>query len=386
VTLSRAAAVIALSVAGARAAAQRPPVAAAFREVWHFDSLKSAVRAPRSLAVTADCNVWIADEDAGLLHAACTGGALRKIAGLGHGAGDMQQPWTIAMLAPDSVAVFDRNAQSLNVYAAAGETPAFARSAALPLAEVAFGRLSAMTFAGGALRVWVDQFPNAAAPSALSSLVLRMKPGSAWRDTLATLEGLQSVYWGSSFSGSSVGVPFQVRPFVAFLPGGGFVTGSSQANRVVVHDSTGRALRVLTLALPAPAPVTRGDRTAYADSVRKVVDRAMDALRYGGNERDQYRSQIETYLTEDVAFPDRRQWYDGLAVDADDQTLWVLLPGTGRSYARKWQVYSLADGSLKRSVAIAHQGAVVDVTVRDGALYAIEAPLNGRPRVVKYMP
>ena len=71
-------------------------------------------------------------------------------------------------------------------------------------------------------------------------------------------------------------------------------------------------------------------------------------------------------------------------LDAAEQTLWVLLPGTGKNYTRTWDVHSMSDGALVRRVTVPHKGAVVDAAVKDGVLYAVEKSLAGARRVAKY--
>jgi hypothetical protein len=280
--------------------------------------------------------------------------------------------------------MFDRAAQRVSIFSAAGPRGVFVSASALRLPEAAYGQLSGMSMSAEGLRVWMQQFPSVTDPGSLRSMILGMAPDDGVRDTLAALDGLPSVYWGSSFSGSHFAVPFQRRPLVAFMPDGGFVTGDTHKDDVVVHDALGRVLRTLSLGLPAPTAVGKADRDAYSDSLRKATEADMQTLHYEQVQRSQYRKQIDTYLKEDVVFPGVRQQIDRLVIDANGQFLWVQLAGNGKGYARTWNVYDVAEGKLLRKVNVSHKGAVLDATVRDGALYTIEQPLGSFARVVKY--
>jgi hypothetical protein len=149
-------------------------------------------------------------------------------------------------------------------------------------------------------------------------------------------------------------------------------------------DPSGREVRTIELAIPAAGAVTKADRDAYADSVRRFTDAEMEVLHYNPPEIKQYRAQIETYVKEDAVFPAKRQLYDRLVLDASERSLWVLLPGTGKNYARTWEVYSAVDGTFERRVTVPHKGAVIDSAVKDGVLYAVEQPLGRTGRVAKY--
>jgi hypothetical protein len=361
--------------------AQRAPVVP-MKESWHVEAAQSVFHAPHSLVAFGECQVWVADAVAGVWRLGCEGGTPQLIGKQGLGRGEYQQPWELTAAGRDSVALFDRVLQRVNVYTADGAAVA-SRDVRFP--ETSVGECAAISYGGGAFRVWTSQFPNAADPGALRSLVLAFRaPGNAY-DTLAVFDGLPSVYWGSSFGGSRLAVPHQRRPYVAFLPDGGFIAGSNGDERLVVYDAAGQQRRAIALGLPAAQAVTKGDRDAYVDSVRKVTEQEMSVLHYNSPEKAKYRAQIDTYLKEDVSFPARRQLYDRLVVDGRGESLWVLASGTGKNYTRTWEVHDIASGDVTRRVTVPHKGAVAAAAVRDGALYVIEQPLGGQARVAKYV-
>lgn len=360
------------------AAAQKPT---ALRDVWHLEVGKSELHAPRALAVAGDCTLWFADAVAGVFRLGCTARTAQLAGGLAAGAAEYHEPWLLARAGGDSILVYDRNLERLLTYAGDGK---FASSTPMRLSATAFAEVTALNVADGTLRAWMTHFPSAADPDALNSLVVRIHAGGTLRDTLATLEGVSSVYWGSTFSGSHIPVPAARRALVAFARDGGFFVGYTNDDRVVLHDADGRVVRTLTLGIPAAGAVTKSDRDAYGDSVRALADREMALLHYNEPERRQYRAQIDTYVKEDAPFPAQRQRYDRLVLDAGERSLWVLLPGAGKNYARTWEVYSTADGSFERRVTVPHKGAVIDAAVKDGILYTVEQPLGGNGRVAKY--
>jgi hypothetical protein len=363
------------------AAAQKPPAPTPFRDVWHLDAGRSSLKSPRAVAVTGDCISWFADADSGVLRLACTARTAAAVGAFGTKDGEYREPWLLAPAGGDSVLLYDRSLERISVYTGEGKV-AFTNP--VRLSSAGFSELTSLNFGGGTLRAWMSHFPSAADPEALPSNVVRIRADGNTRDTLATLEGISSVYWGSTFTGSHIPVPTARRAVVAFTRDGGFLVGYTNDGRVVVYDSAGRAVRTIELSLPAALAVTKGDRDAYADSVRRFTDAEMDVLHYESAERKQYRSQIETYVKEDAVFPERRQLYDRLVLDASERALWVLLPGTGKNYARTWEVYSMTDGTLTQRVTVPHKGAVVDAAVKDGVLYTVEKALAGAGRVAKY--
>lgn len=361
--------------------ASPPQPALPLREAWKVDGSESPFLAPRALVVTARCDVVIADASSGVFRMPCAGGTPARVTAVGDAPGALAQPWLLAALPGDSVAVYDR---ALSSVIATDRTGALGSGRALPRPTIA-SEITTFAYAGN-VRVFSTSYPNAVDPTSLQSYVLACNARGACADTLATFDGIPAVYWGSGFAGTRIPLPHPRRAVVVFIADGGFVTGYTAADRLIVHDARGNVVRTLTLGLAAAAPLTKPDRDAYMDSVRVATRVELDSLHYNSADRDLYRRQIDTYLNEDVAFPATRQRYDRLVLDADTKRVWVQLPGADKTYARTWEIHSLADGALERRVTVPHKGAVVDAVARDGALYVIERALGGKPRVVKYAP
>ena len=205
------------------------------------------------------------------------------------------------------------------------------------------------------------------------------------RDSLLVMRAPTSIAYDAPFGFGAFDAPLARRPFVAFAPDGGFVAGNSDNDRLDVYDAAGKLRGSLQLPLPAALPVTRADRDAYADSVKRAVDREMTSQNVEDSLRVQFRPQLDTLLRT-VAFPTTMQRYDQLILDDRAATVWLLLPARGVSYARTWFVCALAEPVACRTVSVQHQGAVVAATLRDGALYTIEQTLDGARRIAKYGP
>jgi len=351
------------------------------REAWHFGSKESAFLAPRAITVGADCMVWVADQTAGVYRFNCAGGAPLLVAAVGRENDQYQKPWVAGAAAGASAAIFDRDRHRVRSYAEDG-TPRATRDLRFP--EASTGEVSAITMTPAGVRAWVYQFPNANDPGSLRSIVIAFSPESGRRDTLLVADGIPSIYWGSSFGGSHLGVPHHRRPLVAFAPDGGFVAGYSDSSAAAVRDANGRLVREIQLEFVAARAINSGDRDAYADSVRKSTDREMTALHYNEPERKKYQAQISTYLREDVTYPAQRQLYERFVVDASGESLWVELTGSGRNYTRSWEIYSLKSGAFEKRVTVPHKGAVSSAAVHAGALYVVEQSLDGSARVAKY--
>jgi hypothetical protein len=73
-----------------------------------------------------------------------------------------------------------------------------------------------------------------------------------------------------------------------------------------------------------------------------------------------------------------------LLLDDKEETVWVLMPGTGPSYTRTWYICALTEMSFCRTQLVPHQGSVVAVAIVGGAMYAIEQSADGVPRIAKY--
>jgi hypothetical protein len=351
------------------------------KESWHHGAKESAFQSPRGIAVGADCMVWVTDQSAGVYRFSCTGGQPLLVAQVGRERDHYQMPWIAGPASGASVAIFDRDAQRFRSYAQDG-APRELRDLRFPEANT--GEVSAVALTPSGARAWVYQFPNAADPGSLSSLVIAFNSETARRDTLLVLDGIPSIYWGSSFGGSHLGVPHHRRPLVAFAPDGGFAAGYSDSSTVAVRDPAGRLVREIQLEFVAARAVNNADKDAYADSVRKSTDREMIALHYNEPEKKKYQAQISTYLREDVTYPAQRQLYERFVIDASGAYLWVELTASGKNYTRSWEVYSLKTGAFEKRLTVPHKGAVSSAAVHSGALYVVEQSLDGNARVAKY--
>jgi hypothetical protein len=351
------------------------------KEKWRFSPKESAFQAPRAIAVGADCMVWVADQSAGVYRFECAGGQPLLVAAVGRERDQYQMPWAAGPASGASVAIFDRDRQRVRSYAGDGASREL-RDLRFP--EATTGEVASIALTSLGVRALVYQFPNASDPGSLSSLVLAFNPENARRDTLLILDGIPSIYWGSSFAGSHLGVPHHRRPLVAFAPDGSFAAGHSDGSTVALRDERGKLVREVQLEFLAARAVNSGDKDAYADSVRKSTDREMIALHYNEPEKKKYQAQIATYLREDVTFPAQRQLYERFVIDASGESLWVELTGSGKNYTRSWEVYSLKTGAFEKRLAVPHKGAVISAAVQAGALYVVEQLLDGSARVAKY--
>lgn len=351
------------------------------KESWHFNAKESAFRAPRAVAVGPDCMVWIADQTAGVYRINCSGGQPLLVSAVGRGNDEYQMPWMAGPAAGASAAIFDRDRQRVRSYATDGAAREL-RDVRFP--EATTGEVGAVALTPMGMRAFIYQFPNASDPGSLSSLVVAFNPENARRDTLLILDGIPSIYWGSSFAGSHLGVPHHRRPLVTFAPDGGFVAGYSDAPAVALRDARGQMVRELQLEFAGARAVNNGDKDAYADSVRKATDREMIALHYNEPEKKKYQAQISTYLREDVTYPTQRQLYERFVIDASGEFLWVEHTGSGKNYTRSWEIYSLKTGAFEKRVTVPHKGAVLSAAVHSGALYVVERGLTTDPLVAKY--
>jgi hypothetical protein len=338
-------------------------------------------REPRSIFAGADCVVWVADRLEGVYRLSCKGGQQTLVAAVGHESTGYQVPWAVGPASGASAATFDRGRQRVRSYSNDGGAREL-RDLRFP--EAATGEVAAIALTRSGVTVWLHQFPNATDPGSLNSLVIAFNSADGRRDTLFVSDGIPSIYWGSAFAGSHLGLPHHRRPLLAFGPDGEFVSGMSDGSSVALHDASGRMLREIQLEFAAARAIGNSDRDTYADSVRKSTDREMTELHYNAPERKKFQAQITTYLREDVVFPPQRQLYERFIVDSRGQHLWVGLTGAAKNYTRSWEIYSLETGAFERRVTVSHKGAVVSGAVHEGALYVIEQPLGGKPRIVRY--
>jgi hypothetical protein len=372
----------------AAAAAQGPPAVAiqgpvrsgALVERWAVEADSTHFLSPRSLAVTGDCAVWLADPATGLWRSACDTGVPVQIARIGSGAGEYELPWFVTVIAPDTVAVWDARLQVLNEYTAGG---ALAGSRAIRAPEASYGRAGGAARApnGSLLLRTVKPYPPPSAEERIH--LLAVTPNGDVRDSILSLDGAHYITYEAAFAFGRHDAPLQRRPFVVFFRDASFLVGRNDSARVDLYDQSGGRVRSIVLPLPGAHIVTRADRAAYADSIRASTEREMAQLQYDDALRARVRAEIETMLR-GVRYPAMRQRYDRLLLDDRNQAMWVLLPGAGAEYDRTWMICSLTAFSFCSTASVQHRGAVIDAAVSGGALYTIERARDGRVRVVKY--
>lgn len=318
------------------------------REAWAVQGDASSLIAPRAIALSDDCTVWVTG--AGVWRWPC----------------ETNTPERLDPLTSDT-------------------TVALLRSGPVP--QPAPARVPAMSrvLDDGTMRAWTMTLPQGLAePRTTRSYVVTVRADGTVLDTLLRAPGLQLAFYASDVTFGAHIAPLQRRPFVLFLPGGGFLAGNNDHDRLDVYDAAGMRQRTVTLPLPEPRSVSRADRVAYADSVTRSMEREMNAMQYADSLRAVHRAELARMLR-DVEYPALRQRYDQLAFDEREQVVWAAVPSAATSYARTWFVCALTTTSFCRTVSVPHQGAVLAAVVRDGVLYAIERPAGGAARVAKYV-
>jgi hypothetical protein len=377
-----AAAMLAAAGAGAPAGAQKP--SANLHEVWSTLGDSGVFVAPQSIVVTSDCTVWIADPRSGLWRLSCNfGGAPVKVEADSAGPHNLQIPWLVAPFRGDTVAVWDRGAARIALFAPGGT---FLRAQPAPLAEATTGLPLALSvpLSDGTVRAWTLAFPGS--PGARRdprSYVITMQPDGAVRDSLLAVSGPQSTWYDTAGLYGHLPAPLQRKPFVTFFQNGGFIAGTNATAQLTVYDSGGHAQRTISLPLQPPPRVTTLDRDAFLDSARKGFEREMEQAQIDDTVRAKLRDLIAPLLR-DATYPEVRQQYDQLLLDEGENTVWVLLPGSGATYDRTWLICSLSEYSFCRTQTIPHQGAVLAVAIRGAAVYAIEQARDGLVRIAKY--
>jgi hypothetical protein len=328
------------------------------------------------------CTVWFADPRTGVWRVPCnTGGVPTQVAKVGTDSGDFSAPWVMKAFRADTVALWDYVQQRMTLFA--GDT---SHSLPVSIPEAQFGRVFdfSLPLADSSMRFWTIVYPATADNLAQRSYVVTARDSVA-RDTIAAFAGVQSVFYQS---GDGVygrfDTPLQRRPFVSFFRNGGFVAGRNDDPAIGVYDSTGMLVRSVNLPLPPPATVTRADRDAYADSVKRTVERGLASQQADDSVRVRFRTEIDRMLKDDVTFPATRPRFDMLLLDEKEETVWVLMPGAGKSYTRTWYICALTEMSFCRTQLVPHQGAVVAVAIVGSAMYAIEQSADGVPRIAKY--
>ncbi|HKS07852.1 MAG TPA: hypothetical protein VJR92_16230 [Gemmatimonadaceae bacterium] len=360
-----------------------PRVVQSLIESWAITADTTRFRSLQSIVVAGECQVWLVDPTTGVWRVPCEGGVETLVGAIGYDVEDFGHPIAAARFGADTVVVYDRAAQQLFYYSANGE---FVRARPMAIDESVYGRVQdvARSSVNGALLAWTFRYPSAA-DKRERAYVVAMHPEGTVRDTVLAVAPPASILYEASFATGRFDAPLHVRPFTAFLGDTGFVLGFNDRETVSLYDSLAGIRRTVKLPLGEPAPVTKADRDAYADSIKRSAEREMDALQYDLSLRNRYRAEVDRVLAE-LKYPERRQLFDLLAVDERGESLWVLLPGRDASYARTWMVCTFTDMSFCRTLRVPHKGAVTAVAIRGGALYAIERALDSAPRVAKYVP
>jgi hypothetical protein len=387
VRLARCGVALATFIPRAAFAQDAPPSAArvvqSLIESWAITADTTRFRSLQSIVVAGDCHVWLVDPTTGVWRVPCEGGAETLVGAIGYNVEDFGHPIAAARFGTDTVVVYDRAAQQLFHFSASGE---FAGARPMVVDEAIYGRVNnvARSGASGALLAWTVRYPTPA-DKRERAYILAINPDGTVRDTVLAVAPPASIMYDASFAAGRFDAPLQVRPFVAFLGDTGLALGFNDREIVSVYDSLAGIRRTVKLPLTEPATVTRADRDAYADSIKRSAEREMDALQYDLSLRNRYRAEVDRVVAE-LAYPARRQLFDLLAVDERAESLWVLLPGRDASYARTWMVCTFTEMSFCRTLRVPHKGAVTAVAIRGGAMYAIERALDSAPRVAKYVP
>ena len=352
-------------------------------ESWAITADTMRFRSLQALVVAGECHVWLVDPITGVWRVPCEGGQETLVGKVGYAPDDFGHPIAAARFGADSVVVYDRAAQHLLYFTAAGE---FARARPMVVDEAVFGRVHEFARARGndGMLAWTIRYPTPADKSE-RAYVLAMNADGTVRDSVLAVAPPASIMYEASFAAGRFNAPLQARPFTVFLGDTGLVIGFNDRETVSVYDSLGGIRRTVRLPFADAGSVTKGDRDAYADSIKRSTEREMDELQYDLSLRNRYRAEVDRVLSE-LKYPAHRQLFDLLAVDERDESLWVLLPGRELSYTRTWMVCTFTEMSFCRTVRVPHRGAVASVAIRSGAMYAIERTLDGAQRVAKYVP
>ena len=349
---------------------------------WVLTSDSVDIGLARSIAITSDCRLWLAG--GGPFRGSCSGAAPEQIGREGAGPGEFRHAWSVSVIRGDTVAVWDRLLGRVTILSGTGD---YVRQRPLALTDNGGGRLHGLAAplgSAGPLLVWANRYPRGdSRPEAQRAFVWRADTTGLRRDSLVFMEGPQSIVAAYSFGVSRLDAPFQRRPFVLFLPSGGFIVANSGRSSLDMYDAGGARIGAIELELPAPRQATDRDRRAYRDSIIESTEREMTQLEYGPALRDRFRAELQNVLR-NVSFPATLPWYEQMVLGDDGATLWVLLPSTGRSYTRSWRILGLADGRVRRDVTVPHSANVIAGAVRDEALYTIEWTREGTPRIARY--
>ena len=333
-------------------------------EAWRSDTAIFAT--PRAIVVTRDCLVWVADPRSGLYRFGCHGRFLGAAGRVGRGPGEWQRPWLVSRAAADTVALFDPNLQRLTYYTSAGQ---FVRLRPVAITEQSQGRVMGATAAAdGRVLVWTDNYPYGDfRPDEQESYVWGVDPNGVSKDTILHFAGPQSIVNREGRRISRIDAPFRRRPWV-LLRSDGLVVGNSGDNSFVLYGLNGVRRTSFAVSLPPALRVTEADRRQYQDSVRASYFEELDRNRYGPELRGQFTEGFDRLMSL-VRYPSSWQRYD-LAVAADDDTMWLLLPSRGH-YQRTWLRVDLTGRVLGR-IGVPHRGNVAAAAVAGALLYVVE--------------
>ena len=285
------------------------------------------------------------------------------------------------------VVLWDHVLQRASVFSETGE---FERLQTLRLPEGPFGSVLGLTMTrqDSVALAWTSVQPRMGNERPRQSFVFSIGRNGTVRDSLAVLEGFDSIRFqarmGQGTLDSRFDAPLQRRPFVVFLPDGGFLTGRNDGSGLTRHAASGRAVRTIPLPIPRPGRVTSRDRSAYMDSIRLSAERELEGTRSNETFRKAFWEAFDGNIDRAVKYPETRQWYDQLILDDTAQHLWVQLPSHDESYTRTWLEVGLADGAPRRRITVPHKGAVVAAAIQGDSLIAIERSRDAFPRIARY--
>ena len=369
-----------------------PPLLAqpstSFRELWSIEAEESEFVAPNSIAITRSCRVWIGDQS-GLWTFGCDDPSPTSLIRSGGGPGEFRNITHVTTTHDRAhVVLWDRVLQRASIFTEAGK---FDHLQTLRLTEGAFGRVMDLTLASNDSvgLVWTNRQPRIGDEVTRHSFVFSMGSDGTLRDSLARLEGFDSIRFQASMGknatlDSRFDAPLQRRPYVVFLPDGGFISGRNDGPRLTRHDANGRVVQTISLSIPEPGRVTSRDRAAYLDSIRQSASLELEGTRATPEFREAFWKAFDRNIDRAVEYPETRQWYDELILDDTAQRLWVQLPRHDESYTRTWLEVGLSDGRPLRRITIPHGGSVVAAAVIGDSLIAIERSRDAVPRIARY--
>lgn len=332
-------------------------------QAWRSDT--AIFSTPRSIVVTPDCVVWVADPRSGLYRFSCHGQYLGGVGRVGSGPGEWRRPWLVAATGGDTVALFDPNLQRLTYYNSSGR---LLRLRPLSIVEQSHGRVMALSAnKEDRILVWTDNYPGGDfRPNEQDSYVWIVDHTGLPRDSLIRFPGPQSVVNREERRVSRIDAPFRRRPWV-LLGRHDLVVGNSGDSTFVVYGLDGSRRTSFTLPLSA-LRVTAPDRRQYQDSVRASYFEEIERLRYGPELRGQFSESFGRLMSL-VRYPALWQRFD-LAAAGDDNTMWLLMPSRG-GYERSW-LHADATGRILGRISVLHHGNVVGACFSGSMMFVLE--------------